>query len=206
MLELNVPYSEKDQAKKLGAKWNPITKKWYVSNRKDYMKFRKWFDVDGDIIIFNQLYLVEGYQTCFKCKKKTKVISFALKDFFYIDDDYVEEYHDEIMIAGIIDPIPKPILTYITNNYNFKLRYSKTTKISTYSNCCEMCDILQGDFYLFAEPKSPFFIDTSEKLNKLNFYSIPLSRDYVVTSNYLDLSCDYPIDNNNIKKIIIQDV
>ena len=40
-LILNVPYSEKDQAKSLGARWNPELKKWYVERRKDYNKFIK---------------------------------------------------------------------------------------------------------------------------------------------------------------------
>ena len=43
MLLLNVPYAEKDEAKSLGAKWNPKLKKWYVTNSKDYYKFIKWF-------------------------------------------------------------------------------------------------------------------------------------------------------------------
>ena len=29
-LFLNVPYNEKDEAKSLGALWNPQRKKWYV--------------------------------------------------------------------------------------------------------------------------------------------------------------------------------
>ena len=28
---LNVPYSEKDEAKKLGAKWDAKNKKWYIN-------------------------------------------------------------------------------------------------------------------------------------------------------------------------------
>lgn len=32
MLLLNVPYEEKDEAKSLGAKWNPELKKWYIQN------------------------------------------------------------------------------------------------------------------------------------------------------------------------------
>ena len=27
---LSVPYEEKDEAKKLGAKWNPQKQKWYI--------------------------------------------------------------------------------------------------------------------------------------------------------------------------------
>ena len=29
-LIIDVPYAEKDEAKSLGAKWNPNLKKWYV--------------------------------------------------------------------------------------------------------------------------------------------------------------------------------
>ena len=42
MLLLNVPYEEKDEAKSLGAKWNPELKKWYIQNTEDCGKFIKW--------------------------------------------------------------------------------------------------------------------------------------------------------------------
>ena len=57
-LLLNVPYAEKDEAKALGAKWNPELKKWYVENRKDYYKFKKWILGDGEevyILLENDL-------------------------------------------------------------------------------------------------------------------------------------------------------
>ena len=39
MLILNVPFNEKDEVKKLGARWNPDIKKWYIHKREDYYKF-----------------------------------------------------------------------------------------------------------------------------------------------------------------------
>ena len=39
---LNVPFSEKDEAKKLGAWWNPELKKWYIKDRNEYIKLKKW--------------------------------------------------------------------------------------------------------------------------------------------------------------------
>lgn len=42
VLFLDVPYKEKDEAKLLGARWNPEMKKWYVEKRFDYPKFAKW--------------------------------------------------------------------------------------------------------------------------------------------------------------------
>lgn len=39
---LKVPYSEKDEAKKLGARWNPEKKSWYVENVNNLLLFKKW--------------------------------------------------------------------------------------------------------------------------------------------------------------------
>lgn len=43
-LYLNVPFSEKDQAKKLGAKWDSKKKSWFISPDKEKELFAKWFD------------------------------------------------------------------------------------------------------------------------------------------------------------------
>lgn len=42
---LNVPFAEKDQAKALGARWNPARKKWYVKDLADLSPFEAWVDV-----------------------------------------------------------------------------------------------------------------------------------------------------------------
>ena len=39
---LNVPYAEKDEAKRLGARWDPARKKWYVPNGVDAEQFSRW--------------------------------------------------------------------------------------------------------------------------------------------------------------------
>jgi len=38
---LEVPFEEKDEAKKLGAKWDPVNKKWYAPNTETLL-FEKW--------------------------------------------------------------------------------------------------------------------------------------------------------------------
>ena len=40
---LDVPYRDKDEAKELGAWWDPEIKKWYVPAGKDRTPFREWF-------------------------------------------------------------------------------------------------------------------------------------------------------------------
>ena len=39
---LQVPFAEKDEAKRLGAKWDAARKVWYVENVEDLYLFAKW--------------------------------------------------------------------------------------------------------------------------------------------------------------------
>jgi len=39
---LTVPYEEKEQAKKLGARWDPIKKQWYVRDSYEMYPFLRW--------------------------------------------------------------------------------------------------------------------------------------------------------------------
>lgn len=189
MLLLNVPYEEKDEAKRLGARWNPDLKKWYVPKREDYPKFHKWILSQGYIVACDAIYVIEGRQKCFKCGKDTRVIGFGLENFYEFDgsesDEEIEFHYwsNVIRIAGPIDPIPVPVLKYLQGIYNYKNRYSKTTGESHISNCCENCDVLQGDFYLFSEVDSPFWIDSEEKIRNLKIYRIPLRNDLILSAD-----------------------
>lgn len=203
MLILNVPYNEKDDAKSLGARWNPTVKKWYVKNKKDYYKFIRWIEPYGNMVIIDELYLIEGVKKCFRCGKDTRVIGFGIDKHLSIDglfeiennnyddneikeilyDKMLEINQDDIHIVGPIDPIPEPLMEYIQNKYNYKLRYSKTTHISSICNCCDNCDVLQGDFFLFSEVDSPFFIHSQEDVKKLKIYKIKLEQDLIVNAD-----------------------
>lgn len=196
MLLLNVPYIEKDKAKKLGANWNPELKKWYVKNKEDYYKFVDWIEPYGNMVVIDELYLVEGVQKCFKCGKETRVIGFGIDKHLSIDKMYdlqinynenieyaLEEINqNDIHIVGPITPIPEILMKYIKSKYNYKLRYSKTTNTSNISNCCEHCDVLQGDFFLFNEVDSPFFIHSPEDIKRLKIYKIILGYDLIINA------------------------
>lgn len=41
-VDLKVPYKQKEQAKGLGARWDPARQVWYVENRDDLSPFLKW--------------------------------------------------------------------------------------------------------------------------------------------------------------------
>lgn len=178
-------------------------KKWYVKDKKDYYKFIRWIEPYGNMVIIDKLYLIEGVKKCFRCGKDTIVIGFGIDKHLSIDglfeiennnyddneikeilyDKMLEINQDDIHIVGPIDPIPEPLMEYIQNKYNYKLKYSKTTHISSICNCCDNCDVLQGDFFLFSEVDSPFFIHSQEDVKKLKIYKIKLEQDLIVNAD-----------------------
>lgn len=46
-MNLQVPFAEKDQAKKLGARWDGTLKVWYVPENTDLGPFAKWCPTPG---------------------------------------------------------------------------------------------------------------------------------------------------------------
>jgi exodeoxyribonuclease VII large subunit len=46
MIELNVPFMEKEEAKRLGARWNGVTKRWYIPDGIPHEPFVRWLPDD----------------------------------------------------------------------------------------------------------------------------------------------------------------
>lgn len=44
-VNLKVPYEERGQVKKLGARWDPVRKTWYVENVERLEPFTRWIPV-----------------------------------------------------------------------------------------------------------------------------------------------------------------
>ena len=185
-LLLHVSYEEKDIVKKLGAWWNPEIKRWYVRDKKDYPKFRKWItDKREFTIVCDYIYIVEGKQSCYRCGESTRVIGFGVENYFeFVDtnDDEESYYYEEgeIHIVSHFEPMPQRLLEYVQKQYNYKMRYSKTISDSYMANGCDHCDALQGDFFLFGEVGSPFWVDSKEVASQLKLYRIPLKYDLVL--------------------------
>ena len=202
-LIIDVPYAEKNEAKSLGAKWNPNFKKWYVEERKNYYKFEKWIlgNKENVSILCDYFYIVEGTHICFKCNKPTKVIGFGVKNFFEVFDskEYDNEdnfcYYDDIIhIASHIEPLSKDLLDKLKEKYNYFESYSKTVNASYLANHCLNCKAIQGEFFLFGEVDTPFFVDSIEKAKKLKLYKIPLENDLIVDLDIGFGSEDYLIE------------
>ncbi len=51
MILLEVPFAEKEQAKALGARWNPAEKKWYIPDELevDQTQFAQWIGQESAV-------------------------------------------------------------------------------------------------------------------------------------------------------------
>lgn len=209
-LYLNVPYSEKDEVKSLGAKWNAKIKKWYIDKRTDeYVKFSKWIlrDTDDAIIAMEYVYIIEGKQKCWKCASDTKVIGLGIGEsvhiygeiedpVYEISEDYVEL--EELHLAWVDkeDDIPPKLLKYIKENYSVKTGYSKTIGGKCFANHCDCCGALQGNWFLFNEPDSPLSScvegnELEQRISKLKIKGIPIDDDLQLNWDIVICSNDY---------------
>ena len=78
-IDLCVPFLEKDEAKSLGARWDPTNKVWYAPEGKDPTLFKKWLPTEPDVQIRASSYFIaETAKPCWKCGKLTKVFGFVI--------------------------------------------------------------------------------------------------------------------------------
>ncbi len=201
-LLIDIPYCDKDEAKLLGAKWNPELKKWFIKNKSDYPKFSKWI-VKGEgytTILCDYFYIVLGVRKCFKCHKLTNVMCFAVKNFLLMgksqnEFDFPYEYfHNDVHISPIIKSLPEGFLGFLNDKYKFYFDFSKTTGDSYFANHCDHCGMIQGNYYLFEEPDSPFYVDSVECASELNLFKIKLKYDLICDLDFSIGSDDYLIE------------
>ena len=77
--ELDVPFSRKEEAKALGAKWDRTKKIWYVPSGVNPEPFAEWLPgVDRSDPSAPYIYLVLGKRECWKCHKETSVAAFGI--------------------------------------------------------------------------------------------------------------------------------
>lgn len=190
MLYLNIPYSEKDKAKEKGAQWNPLRKKWYIRNRFDYPKFSKWIRGEKEevYVICDCFYIVISSLNCYKCKKETPVIGFGVEQYYNFWDPevfdeprnwYFEFFNNGIQIASGLDfPFKKSFSATLAAKYSY---YND----QNFSNHCSNCKSKFGNFHIFQEVESPFFINGKEDASKLQLIKVNLSEDIIL--EWLDL-------------------
>lgn len=158
-LDLHVPFEEKDDAKKLGARWDPSARRWYVPDGIAPEPFARWFDprpsatptppdytrLELNLSIARPA-IAEATVRCWSCHRETAVLTVAGRD----QDDDLEA------VTGI-KAFDATLAAALSTRPYYRLVFSGTTRLWAFANVCSLCEALQGDFFLHSEPDGPFF-------------------------------------------------
>lgn len=176
---LNVSYADKDEIKRLGAKWDAERKVWFLPKHVDQSAFSKWLPKEPEVTIRSSFYfLARSTEICWKCSSSTHVFGFVLPSGHAAlepgdgPDGWVL-HNNEIGIPRYITYLAPAVTTLMKSvSRHYRTDFSNTTKSSYWMNHCEHCGAKQGDFQMFCEPGGAFFpMDKAEaaaiKLQKI---------------------------------------
>ncbi len=179
-ITLSIPFHEKEQAKKLGARWDPQQKIWWVPSSLDINCFARWLNTSGPLAQlywdlapihesefddFRSSWKVEVFfvpWTCWKCKQETLVFHCAVDRGINIMPLCYQ--------AKVLEQLDRFRKNVGMERFGcIKPRYSRTLGASYVSQGCRHCDALIGEF--------PLSEDFSEFLSTQDVSAYPLRKE-----------------------------
>lgn len=190
-VDINVPFSQKDHAKALGARWDPVATTWYVPAGKDSAPFAQWIDCGGEQeqeepnVKADYFFVAKTQASCWRCKEYVDVYALFLPDGYlgsaYEDEDDLSN-NNKLWAEGMgvgalsfVSSVSDEVLAALaTHAPGYTRDYSKTTKTYYLMNHCPHCKSSQGDFFLHDGLGSPFFPITDEACKRVEMTPINL--------------------------------
>ena len=179
-VDLNVPFSEKDEAKTLGARWDGERKTWYAPAGVPLSGLEKWIPFRN--VRSPCWYIAQTKGVCWKCHEHTLLTSILLPEGHQTleagegsDETY---WLTQLRPAFIfyIDDIPHDNLTNLQNVKHYLSKtFSKTTKSKYWMNHCQHCSAKQGDFQMHCEPNGYFCRLDPDKAAEIFLYKMDQS-------------------------------
>lgn len=170
-INLSVPYSEKDAAKRLGARWDTTEKVWYIPHGIKTTGFEKWLPLasKADVyeIISDSYIVMHTRKPCWSCGSSTGVYGFMLppmhKALRLVRGDHGGHTHELIeepdypaIVSQITRLAPSVADRMGQDSKHYRPGRSETLQSTYWMNHCEHCGQKQGDFHLFEEPGGAF--------------------------------------------------
>ena len=155
-VDLLVPFAEKEDAKRLGARWDAAQKTWYVPDGIDSVPFERWLPEPETPIIRAPTWSVVGApRKCWVCGVVTPVFAIALPPGYEVlngEEDRWERAEGSVLLSYVSD-VPRSVaaqLNLLAPRY--RIDYSQTIHSFYWMNHCEHCGAKLGDFETMEEP------------------------------------------------------
>lgn len=155
--QLQVPFSDKDEVKKLGAWWSQPLKSWVVPDHIiDITLFQKWIPFKDGFIIPKPYYVAYTHRNCWKCNEVTPMV--ALATTFYFEYNYLDEddpnsemewnFGAYSTVFCNVTQMSDHLREALERDFPFyRPTWSQTQKRETWANNCIHCGKLQGEWH-----------------------------------------------------------
>ncbi len=173
MQYLDVPWEEKESAKRMGAKWDAPAKCWFVPEGVEPSPFQRWaLQAAADqvglasqfAIHADRFAILNGTMACWACKKPTQVSAIFLEGYSEPDDELGDRVQcaEKAVVQGIVG-LNSNVTALIKQHAPWmRPGYSKTRDQTYLAPHCQHCAALQGAWFL-SEPGAPFFPQTPQE-------------------------------------------
>ena len=176
-VDLDIPFSDKDEAKQLGARWDSNWKVWYAPAGIGVLKFKKWIPtVEEGRVRAPYFFTLTTMTECWKCNEMTRVHAIGLP--IGHEEYRVIEKVENLTLGTWVPQNIVSILSYVDNvsesvktkieafSTDYKLAYSKQKQQWYLMNHCSRCGIKIGDHGLHGGTgKAFFFLNMNEALS-----------------------------------------
>ncbi|HEX4377129.1 MAG TPA: DUF5710 domain-containing protein [Steroidobacteraceae bacterium] len=163
-IDLRVPFAEKGEAKRRGARWDTGQKIWYVPGGLDPAPFQQWrYEPPAPNIRAHTYFLAQNRRECWRCDALTTVHAIVLPgghERLYVADEPSDDEWEVIAapttllyVAHMQEPGPTRLRTLAPR---YKLAYSQAVHQSYWMNHCERCDARLGDYFTGSEFDAAF--------------------------------------------------
>jgi hypothetical protein len=174
-IDLDVAFVDKDEVKRRGARWDPVSRIWYVPEGTDPSQFRPWIPVPPEINVRSPSYfLASSTHECPHCQRTTKVHGFILPAGhavlnvadFEVEDEW--EVGDEpTLLCNIEYLIPSVARFVATIAPTLRPGATLGAAAETWLNFCEHCAGSLDDEEIFCEPGMGFLAFTEEDARRV---------------------------------------
>lgn len=184
-LNLSVPYSEKDEAKRLGARWDASLRLWFVPEGVEQKPFQQWKETEPVVNIRAARYFIASTaRRCWKCGELTTSYTFGFPGEYevlevIIDDDAPGECLEWVRcdratafcsyVTYLHQKIADRIQAFQRTYYR---DFSQTTRGTYWMNHCTSCGMKQGDFQLHEEPGGGFFPTDAAQADRITIHAV----------------------------------
>jgi hypothetical protein len=175
-VDLRVPYEDKDEAKRLGARWDSASRVWFVPEDLDPARFDRWLPADNAPNVRAPSYFIAtSTRSCWRCPAKSRVHGIILPaghETLYAGEEPDEdswELAEEPTLLCYLDYLAPAVarrMTALTPYY--RIAYSKMTGSFHWMNFCEHCGAHLGDHETYCEPGQGFLAFTIEEARRIS--------------------------------------